>query len=528
MKRTVIISILLAVFAGGFHHGFAQRPVGDTLQGLDSTYFYTPATNYNNWFSENNNPWWRITLSWYLDNISPVFWNCWSYPDSRQLAVYQFGNGKTGMQMFTDRPIKIIGIAVCAYMEPWRDTASYFNFDFYSDWIGDDLFNCSKRCDALEPNLRRFFLPNVLDTSVSSRLSESLILYKLTDKGPVQLASGDWRPEQPHRYIKMPMRQGFRARIDRENYPYYFCNTDTLPLYEVIFDSPVVVEDSFLVAGTFRNNEMVWANVRAPFDPESFSTPMWLWERQPTRYWTVRHRNDVFSTDFTRLAWCWPDSCDYWNRFRSSQGDSIPDNQQMGFEQSLAIFPIIVPSFDTILCHQANNIRVADITDSSVTLIWDSRDPGPWELAYANINATSWDNATVLSAASPSITINGLTPGTTYIATVRTFCQPNGDFGDWCDAVDFTMLRSNAIQPNDDPDHFTHLLPNPATNRVSILSSYSLSHIDIYNLDGRQMLSQDCNGHSASLRLDDWPDGSYIVVIRSSAGSTTKKLTISH
>ena len=219
---------------------------------------------------------------------------------------------------------------------------------------------------------------------------------------------------------------------------------------------------------------------------------------------------------------------DYWKRFRSSQGDSIPDNQQMGFEQSLAIFPIIVPSFDTILCHQANNIRVADITDSSVTLIWDSRDPGPWELAYANINATSWDNATVLSASSPSITINGLTPGTTYIATVRTFCQPNGDFGDWCDAVDFTMLRSNAIQPNDDPDHFTHLLPNPATNRVSILSSYSLSHIDIYNLDGRQMLSQDCNGHSASLRLDDWPDGSYIVVIRSSAGSTTKKLTISH
>ena len=114
MKRTVIISILLAVFAGGFHHGFAQRPVGDTLQGLDSTYFYTPATNYNNWFSENNNPWWRISASWYLDIISPVFWNCWSYPDSRQLNKYQFGNGKTGMQMFTDRPIKIIGIAVCA------------------------------------------------------------------------------------------------------------------------------------------------------------------------------------------------------------------------------------------------------------------------------------------------------------------------------------------------------------------------------------------------------------------------------
>ena len=525
MKRTVIISILLAVFAGGFHHGFAQRPVGDTLQGLDSTYFYTPVTYYNNWFPDNTDDIWeRISISWpnfESDHIP----DCWTTAPFGATERYTFGNGKTGMQMFTDRPIKIIGIAACAFMEPWRDTTYYLRFDLYSNLILHDLYNCSKRCDALEPNLRRHFFPNVLDTSVSSRLSESLILYKLTDKGPVQLASGDWRPEQPHRYIKIPKS---RSSINLDSNTYYFCYTDTVPLYEVIFDSPVVVEDSFLVAGTFRNNEMVWANVRAPFDPESFSTPMWLWERQPTRYWTVRHRNDVFSTDFTRLAWCWPDSCDYWNRFRSSQGDSIPDNQQMGFEQSLAIFPIIVPSFDTILCHQANNIRVADITDSSVTLIWDSRDPGPWELAYANINATSWDNATVLSAASPSITINGLTPGTTYIATVRTFCQPNGDFGDWCDAVDFTMLRSNAIQPNDDPDHFTHLLPNPATNRVSILSSYSLSHIDIYNLDGRQMLSQDCNGHSASLRLDDWPDGSYIVVIRSSAGSTTKKLTISH
>ena len=336
MKRTVIISILLAVFAGGFHHGFAQRPVGDTLQGLDSTYFYTPATNYNNWFSENNNPWWRISASWYLDIISPVFWNCWSYPDSRQLNKYQFGNGKTGMQMFTDRPIKIIGIAVCAYMEPWRDTASYFNFDFYSDWIGGDLFNCSKRCDALEPNLRRFFLPNVLDTSVSSRLSESLILYKLTDKGPVQLASGDWRPEQPHRYIKMPMRYGFRARIDRENYPYYFCNTDTLPLYEVIFDSPVVVEDSFLVAGTFRNNEMVWANVRAPIDPESTSIRMRLWERQPTRYLHVQHSEDVLLTETAFNAWQWPDSCDHWERRQTSCGDTIPNNQWGGYESSLA------------------------------------------------------------------------------------------------------------------------------------------------------------------------------------------------
>ena len=70
------------------------------------------------------------------------------------------------------------------------------------------------------------------------------------------------------------------------------------------------------------------------------------------------------------------------------------------------------------------------------------------------------------------------------------------------------------------------MLPNPAHGQVSVISSYRLSRVEVYDLQGRALLSHDDEGLSTVLDISSLPSGQYIMVIHTPAGLATKKLTV--
>ena len=75
---------------------------------------------------------------------------------------------------------------------------------------------------------------------------------------------------------------------------------------------------------------------------------------------------------------------------------------------------------------------------------------------------------------------------------------------------------------------YTQIIPNPASDIVTIVSPYSLKHIEIYDLKGHRIHSIESDGHSSELSVSSLASGTYIVAIHSDGGMITRKLVVSH
>ena len=94
----------------------AQRPVGDTIFGRDTTFFYYPIYD---WIGVDDR-------RWGVENglYGELFNGHQMEGDSMAANMhpganagdYDFGNKIYGVQLFTERPLKVVGIAAAAYM----------------------------------------------------------------------------------------------------------------------------------------------------------------------------------------------------------------------------------------------------------------------------------------------------------------------------------------------------------------------------------------------------------------------------
>ena len=96
----------------------AQRPVGDTLTMPEQDY-YSSSSFHQCWPIGERGAW----------HTYPLDFNIMSAPIVRCMhntrrSHLRDGNYIGGMQMFTERPLKIVGIAVCAYMQRPMDTTT--------------------------------------------------------------------------------------------------------------------------------------------------------------------------------------------------------------------------------------------------------------------------------------------------------------------------------------------------------------------------------------------------------------------
>ena len=532
MKRVllqmVLISVLLLI---GQHWASAQRPVGDTIIGADSTYMYYI---YDWWRCANHEAeaprWYTVTsgllFGWAYKNNSIVR-GAYSGPlgdpgGSHSAYEYAAGNDIRGLQMVTDRPIKIMGIATCAYaQQPSDTTISMWLYELHSG-------------SSVPPNPAHLF-PSMRDTTLAGRYTDSLLLLKPTDNGPTYLAGGPWRVEGPHRYLPLPMRIEAVA-VDTTTwraYPYtVYDSAPVVPLYEVMLDKPQVVTDSFIVAGTANNNEGSYGIQYLP-NHEMYEN-MWLWNKRPTRYWGLAYRYHPQVEGIDTPTGYADSLYVVWYKYRDLpwlRVNLVTPTYVRGLNAPVAtyythvIFPIIDPDFDTVLCDVVRDVRMADSTDTTLTLMWNGGNNVEWEVQYMEVNG--WDLWTTTTTV-PMVTLTGLRERTNYMVRVRGKCSWDTEFGEWSEWLDlFTGAhRNDPPQSVSNLERFTQMMPNPARGLVTVLSSYRLSRVVVYDLQGHAVLEQEDDGLATTIDVSGLAKGVYVVAIHTPAGIATKRLVV--
>ena len=99
--------------------------------------------------------------------------------------------------------------------------------------------------------------------------------------------------------------------------------------------------------------------------------------------------------------------------------------------------------------------------------------------------------------------------------------DPNGDTTGFI--PDDTTQTS--IQPAS-WERFVSLQPNPATDEATVLSSFGMTQVELFDMAGNSVLVQDATGLSAKLNVATLPRGTYIVRITTPMGVTSRKLIL--
>jgi hypothetical protein len=195
----------------------------------------------------------------------------------------------------------------------------------------------------------------------------------------------------------------------------------------------------------------------------------------------------------------------------------------------------IFPIFDTTgyyradTCADVTNFAVLATDSISALLSWDSIGNSiGWELAYGPIG-TLPDEANILEMNSTVYRLSALDSGTWYVAYVRAKCN-NGEYSNWSNGVEFYITGDTVSSPISIQttllEKYTHLMPNPANDVLTIFSSFSMKRIEVYSMNGVMVESMDCEGVSTQLTVGDYPKGVYIVKLYTPKGVATKKLVV--
>lgn len=87
-------------------------------------------------------------------------------------------------------------------------------------------------------------------------------------------------------------------------------------------------------------------------------------------------------------------------------------------------------------------------------------------------------------------------------------------------------IDTTAVEMVDGVGRYVSLTPNPAADRVQVLSSFGLKQVEAYNSEGRLVYADEAHGLSKTIDLAAWPRGIYLVRVITPMGSTTKKLVL--
>ena len=127
--------------------------------------------------------------------------------------------------------------------------------------------------------------------------------------------------------------------------------------------------------------------------------------------------------------------------------------------------------------------------------------------------------------------IEGLDRCTHYTAYVRAVCNRDTVcYSSWSDPVDVYFCDSVGGGGTENVETvanmWTYIVPNPASSRVNVYSSFRISRVEVYNLYGRRMADLKADGNSAMFDVSGWPSGVYIVTVHTQAGNVAKKLVV--
>ena len=489
----VSVMLLSSINANG------QRPIGDTIPVGSGDYLYTNFHDSGSYrlcilpsrASLDDN--YYFYLDWYYMVYNRNLWNMLmgdgQMTYNEVLLLYPgigWFNGRhiTGQEFTRNDELMVRGLAVCPTIS---DVSRLASSPLENTW------------------------PQVQDTSIAGRETEYVQLYTIEGGLPQLQAEGAWRWEDAHRYMYFP-----------HNYDDSLLGPISVPLYETMFDSSILISGkTFMLAGTHNNNGIVWA--------ETSAGTRACWEHYPTTYsmtWI-----DSLYTTIQSVWWCRFDTLPW----------SLPFSRMEAHEAAaINIFPILDTLFGTA-CAAVTGLQTVEVDSLWATLMWsaDARHQ-EWEVKYRPAD-DSLGSDMVVTVTVPTVTLTGLTPGTTYSVRVRGLCDVCiENYSPWCDTLQFVTLYTPPdttpdILPHITPFHplgignldiYTRIMPNPAHDVVNVLSSYQLKSVAVYDLTGRQMLLEPADGMTATVNVAALPRGTYILAICTLQGVATKRLLV--
>ncbi len=75
-------------------------------------------------------------------------------------------------------------------------------------------------------------------------------------------------------------------------------------------------------------------------------------------------------------------------------------------------------------------------------------------------------------------------------------------------------------------DNYTYVFPNPASENITVQSSFKIHGIEIFNEQGQKVFITKPNAYNTSIDVSSYPKGTYIVKIMTKSGTTNKKIIV--
>lgn len=476
-KPALFLALCLTLVVAMRAQTYTRNNVGDTVHWFDPTYIYGP--NYD-----------IEPLGWYRD-YHDFFTDRMGYKYAQYMPTFDndalfegAGEHINGKAFKAREPLMIIGAAVCPFTHP--------NRQYYTvNGVATD----------------HSFLSMYMDTSYEGRLPEYLQLYTFDgDNNPQLVTQAPWYLTDPHRYMLSQA---------------YSSDTRIPHLYEVYFDKgeSFSVNGRFMIAETHNNNRKV--KTRECGDS---GDSIYKWEHLETK---CLHVNNSWAP-----LYCPDSNCpreEWWFKY-----ENYPFFHDTAYNNFYAIFPIMDTSYVPLPpeCPQVHRVEARPAVGCRSSITWSQNtNHSPWQVVYGPAGFDP-NSAIKYWCYEPQFLTDPLDTAGTYQAYVRGWCAGDSIWGEWSAPVDFRVTDTATFDPtgirpaDSDLDHFTNLFPNPAQDHVQVFSSFGLRGVEAYSLDGQQMLNIPVHGLSATFSTASWPRGTYIVLLRTSRGTATKKMLL--
>ena len=462
---------------------------GDTIVDRSPIYFYQ-------WWSDN----WLADTSHrlYLSHIDWTEWRNW-YPTELSgqygASLYFLPHGEFLQYCFTDSPLQIIGIATAAV-----PTVDNHPIEF-----------------PYEPEY-----------------NEHLRLYEADRTSFTLLKEVEWNYYTPKRYMKIDVRGKDYYQNGECCYEGYTDTAYYVGIREYYFEKPVTVSDSFYIGITteaYYNNFPPY--MENPQRNTFFVNGICIYYDSTELSNNPAHAhcdNFCVSTPktfhkFRHIAW------------NQTTGDTIDRNWHWWYSPHLMLhFPIVVIDSSYIIppyeCPPVQNIRIAQQGEGMAYLMWDThQDHNAWQISYGP-QGVEPDSGTLVNCPIQVGQMENLDSCTHYTAYVRAVCNHDSIcYSQWSDPVEVYVC--DTAGGGEQPEGFasaanimTHVIPNPASSKVNVYSSFYINRVEVYNLNGRRMADIEVKEHSTSFDVSQWPSGIYIVTIHTQVGNVTKKLVV--
>ena len=454
----------------------------------------------------------------------------------------------------------MLAVAVSAQGYARIDTVvtPYIEYDYQSRidsakplWIfcQHPTINCNGRAESIEGDLLQY---NYIDGDVEICGIEvwMYIQFDMTPYPPYYLYLYDALPDTFELMAQVPIvNEGAELLLNYWS-PCYWSdddkcdtairwNSDVNRRYRYYFDSSVHVADSFYVG--FANNFLhatQWNDIHYPDSlvPE----PDVNWGKMSTENAWYGHIGFPYRLPDCHMAY--QKKKVRWIRSLTSGPLSDPPscistvNEWTTVESHdfYMVFPLIrtydtIWTVDTPACLPVRGFQIFDRFGDTVLLRWDpDSEHSEYQISYGpqgmdpengtfvNVTTNRWQH------------IDTMHTGAVMSAYVRTVCREMDTlrYSSWSNGVEWQTRYEGIVSPDEDVRLAArvYLRPNPATDRVEVVSPYGVKGIDVYGAHGIRW--REFPAGTTAFDVSNWAKGTYVVMVHTLSGSVTKKLIV--